>query len=146
MKKLFDIREASKISKALSSNSGTVFPLALIVVAVVLPLGALLLSQVSQSVKNDRDYLAYEHCLLTGESAVEECKSKMTDNSEYQGTGGNVVLDDGGIYSIDVARVSDTLREVTIKSQFEKYYRTYSGSVRCDETGKPVSFNILLEE
>ena len=141
---LLNIREKRKILQ--SNDAGFVLPTVLIILSICLGATALMLSHSALTVRKDAEYLHYEHCLTTGESAIEICKSNLTDNSEYKGTDGKVMLADNSAYDIKIARVSDNLRQITIIAQYAEYKKTFSGTAEIDPaTQKPTNFNILLE-
>ncbi len=138
------IRETIKTSS--SNDAGFVLPTVLIILSICLGVSALTLSQSALTVKKDADYLHYEHCLITGESAIEICKSNLESDCEYKGTNGKVKLSDNSIYEIKIARVSDSLRQITIIAQVQDFKKTFSGTAEIDPmTRKPKNFNILLE-
>ncbi len=140
----FYIREKLKILQ--SNDAGFVLPTVLIILSICLGTAALILSQTTLTVKKDTEYLHYEHCIITGESAIEICKANLSNDSAYKGTNGKVKLADNSAYDIKVARVSDSVRQITITSQCENFEKTFSGTAEIDPvTQRLNNFNILLE-
>ena len=138
------IRETIKTS--LSNDDGFVLPTVLIILSICLGVSALTLSQSALTVRKDAEFLHYEHCLIAGESAIEICKSNLEKDCEYKGTNGIVKLPDNSAYEIKIARISDSLRHITITAQVRDFNKTFSGTAEIDPaTRKPKNINILLE-
>jgi|GEM_PF-1176818 len=128
-----------------SENDGFVLPTVLVVLAVVFAVGAILLSQVAFAIKANSQYRDYEHCLLTGNSAVAICQANLSSDLQYSGTSGETEAGDGSSYTIAVQHASDTLRQITITSRCKTMTKTFSGQATVDPGNNSViSFNVLL--
>lgn len=124
------------------NNKGYALPVVLVILALLFTISAALLTQVRGQFAQSKDFLDYETALLIAQNAFVETEAALNKDPDYKGTAAIEQDQNGGQYEIEVKRVSEKERYITIKSKKEKYQKSFEGKAEINpETGKVIKLS-----
>lgn len=121
------------------NNKGYTLPVVLVILALLFSVSAALLTQVRSQFTQNKACRDYEIALLIAQNAFAEAEAALNDNPDYKGTERLEKELNSGNYQIEVKRVSEKERYITVKGQKGKYQKSFEGKAEMDPETRKVA-------
>lgn len=117
------------MKKIEKNQKGFVLPLVLVMLALLAGVVSCFLAQGNAELKANVMNRNYELCILTAKNAMAVAQSELEEDVDYTGTPGMAKDENGGYYSIELTRISETQRFLDIESRYDDYTKKITGEL-----------------